>query len=807
MNLPLIKQRSQCCVLLKEMGQAWILTQECKEGVLLECLRYLKENEYKKYLQGMKATTQQEIFQDLSLLQYVINLLKNDVRHDRISALLEQVKLTEVVASYDQADVETVLKDLLVQPNYLKIYLDYFYHENLKEEEKKVLEMGLNNFYEKQSLLEESWIGQHRMLLLDDVISSRFLNEIKDYDRCLERYAVSREYRQVLTYIKGRMKNPVCLDDENAQELFEHGEEIQKLLNEMEQYFDESQMDKFCKLWLDNHALLYDLKHLKRKMEQASDMDVESLLAGRASYVAFCYNEYFPEALDSSKEKLVIYAVTHKKHAFLKLIRENFSVFKQISRSSVLLQHTFYAKCINLNTLNAKNLKACADMEYYSEEVLKVLAANEYTFDEMVLLYDLPIKYALLYEKISAARKDDRIRIMREIVKRKCLGSDVMLDEAAAQLSKKPLSHWLQQDFKHIKDLGSDIAMRLLGEYGRLKLLIPQIRNVAEARYILSNIENVVSLSSMQEIRENAIKCDEEWRYLAEMFRFTEEFVEQNKERIMNFIFTDGAHITALYLRRNTSKAEELRRLVTAELMGKFRELKYHGSDLQKELDFPVTESLKRNWMKNRSETDGRLSVWEEDGFIPVMKMGVVPYRTCLSYIDGTYSQCLIANHDSNKKVLYLSLDGKIVLRAALRLTKGTYRDMKKPDDTPRLQFVDLTVGENEQIETVQEQEDKEQLVLFLENEYVSELPEKMHEAAFQLMLTLLRKKAEELRALLVASCAYRKYASEEFISAFFSMYISKSKAGEQYLDSLGGSKHVNKEGSYERNKFLIDNK
>lgn len=120
---------------------------------------------------------------------------------------------------------------------------------------------------------------------------------------------------------------------------------------------------------------------------------------------------------------------------------------------------------------------------------------------------------------------------------------------------------------------------------------------------------------------------------------------------------------------------------------------------------------------------------------------------------------------------------------------------------------MDLTVGENEQIETVQEQEDKEQLVLFLENEYVSELPEKMHEAAFQLMLTLLRKKAEELRALLVASCAYRKYASEEFISAFFSMYISKSKAGEQYLDSLGGSKHVNKEGSYERNKFLIDNK
>lgn len=806
MNLPLMKQRSQCCMLLKEMKLAWKLTQTCKEGVLLECLHYLKENEYQKYLHGMNEATQIKIFQDFSLLQYILELRKNDVRNDRISALSEQVELEKAIASYEKAAVETVLKDPLVPSEYIRIYLDYYYHEDLEEERKKTLKTGLDHFYKKQSLLGESWIGQHGMLLLDDVISSHFLNEIKDYDRCLERYAASREYRQILSYIKGSMKNPVCLDDENAQELFEHGEEIQMLLNEMEQYFDESQMDIFCKLWLDNHALLYDMRHLKRKLEQSPGLDVESLLAGRASYVAFCYNEYFPEALGSRQEKLVIYAVTHKKHAFLKLIRENFSDFKQISPLSVLFQHSFYAGCINLNTLNAKNLKACAGLDYYSEEVLEILAAREHTFDEVALLYDLPIEYALLYEKISAARKDDRICIMREIVKKKCLNSDVVLDEAAAQLSKKKLSDWIQQDFKHIKALDADIAMRLLGEYGRLKQLIPQIRNIAEARYILNNIEKTACLSSMQEVRENAVSCNEEWNYLAEMFGFTEEFVKQNEDRVRDFIFTDGVHIITLFLRQNPNKKEELRRLVTAELMGKFRELKYHGSDLQKELDFPVTESHKRNWMKNRVETEGRLSVWEEDGFIPVMKMGEIPYRTCLSYIDGSYSQCLIANHDSNKKVLYLSLDGKIVLRAALRLTKGTYRDMKNPDDTPQLQFVDLAAGDNEQAESAQRQEDKEQLVLFLEREYVSELPESMHRTAFNLILSLLRKKAAELGALLVASCGYQKYASEEFISAHFSMYISKSKAGEQYLDSLGGSNHVNREGSYKRSRFLIDN-
>lgn len=81
-----------------------------------------------------------------------------------------------------------------------------------------------------------------------------------------------------------------------------------------------------------------------------------------------------------------------------------------------------------------------------------------------------------------------------------------------------------------------------------------------------------------------------------------------------------------------------------------------------------------------------------------------------------------------------------------------------------------------------------------------------MHKEAFNLMISLLRKKAAELRALLVISSAYRKYVSDEFIFAYFSMYISKSKAGEQYLDSLGGSNRVNREGSYERNKFFIDN-
>lgn len=39
------------------------------------------------------------------------------------------------------------------------------------------------------------------------------------------------------------------------------------------------------------------------------------------------------------------------------------------------------------------------------------------------------------------------------------------------------------------------------------------------------------------------------------------------------------------------------------------------------------------------------------------------------------------------------------------------------------------------------------------------------------------------------------------------SMYISRSKAGEQYLDSLGGDNRIEQEGSYRKYTFLVENR
>ena len=68
----------------------------------------------------------------------------------------------------------------------------------------------------------------------------------------------------------------------------------------------------------------------------------------------------------------------------------------------------------------------------------------------------------------------------------------------------------------------------------------------------------------------------------------------------------------------------------------------------------------------------------------------------------------------------------------------------------------------------------------------------------------MLKEKAKAMNALLVLSCNYKEEIDEQFISTRYYMYISKSKAGTQYLDSLSGQATISDEGQYKVNTFLI---
>ncbi len=74
-------------------------------------------------------------------------------------------------------------------------------------------------------------------------------------------------------------------------------------------------------------------------------------------------------------------------------------------------------------------------------------------------------------------------------------------------------------------------------------------------------------------------------------------------------------------------------------------------------------------------------------------------------------------------------------------------------------------------------------------------------QAAF---VDLAAQKADEMDVMLVLSRDYRDSCGTGFAQTRYDIYISKSKAGRQYLDSLDGEAAVTKEGSYKANTFLI---
>lgn len=76
-----------------------------------------------------------------------------------------------------------------------------------------------------------------------------------------------------------------------------------------------------------------------------------------------------------------------------------------------------------------------------------------------------------------------------------------------------------------------------------------------------------------------------------------------------------------------------------------------------------------------------------------------------------------------------------------------------------------------------------------------------------QLILDLVTKKALALNALLVVSPMYEHKMHEgSLVKRAYSIYISKSKAGEQYLDSLGGANATSQEGNfYWGNYYILD--
>lgn len=803
MNLQRIKIHRECCDLLLKAGLDKELTMRCNEQSILLCSEKIIEFGISEQIHELGADIQERLLNGHELREYVFELLRKGAPSSRCKSLLDQME-ADVLFEYDMDKVMDILSDDRISGRFLAVYLKYYRDADLTETEKEVLAYALANYFFYRKSEDEALLLAHNRLFCSELISSGFLLELHDYDACLIKIAEDERVFDILQEIYKMSGQDLKMDDDTFQQIEKEPDKIVENLRWAEQFFSQEEKQPFIKLLVENHSLLYDLEMLRKKVNSGLEQEAHQMVKNRIAYISFFYNnQYIDQWRGEHMEALIIYAISHKKKAFLLLIQENKEIFISLPSTSVLFQVEFYSHVVNINTLNQRNLRQCRKIINCQKEFLELFYDKKCTFEEFAVLSEVPIEYTELYFLLQISRVDDRLRVIREIIHRGCLEKGMNLPQIAEQLSVQPFSQWMQKTFSGIEGINSQVGMKVLENYKKIKHLIKDVRTVAEARYIACNALRFQKDTNMDHIRERVLRENEDWLQLQEKFQFTQEFIRENEERIRTFIFDDGAYIMWTYLKQMRQKTEELRRLVFAELSGRFRELKYFENDLEKELDFPVSEFSKNIWRKNLQEEKEDLRIWEEDGLLPVMRIGEVPYHTCLSYQTGTHKECLLACHDSNKKILCVSFKGKIVLRAAIRLTKGFCgTDEQRQKEMPQLEFADLS-NANEKGYEKQEIE-KEQLVLFLERAYMAELPENMQKLAVELIFRIMKRKAGLLRAALVASRFYCRWKPEGMHSAVFSVYISKSKAGSQYLDSLDGSKSVINEGSYQAHNFLL---
>lgn len=706
---------------------------------------------------------------------------------------------TDKVSDFSYEQVKAVYFDPLVTDGTAYSYMKYYGEQNVSKEEKEQL---VKSIAMCMDVLDFEKAGEKdRMLLVNPVFSSELLLNLLENVNNLK-ILQDQDLMELVNTLAGYEAEIRSLNQKQFDQMKERPVEILEKLRIVTRYIEKENLTDGLNLWLWNEALYEDLCKLERAFTDGADP--AEVFSSKVSYVNTLYQNPLSKislsSLSEEKSEILLYAITQKKKAFLNLINEEAELFYDLPNASMLLKKEVYQEYINLNTLNRKNLKDSADL-ILSRDRFELLAKREHTFEELKLLCTAKEAVIELYEHLTC-KSDERLLVLRELIKRECVPHSFwegQIEPLAAALSKKPLSRWIREDFWNIPDLSYGTALWLLVYREQLKGMEKEITMEQQALYLLKDLALVKECDSLSELKEKLILGDVSWRLLKEKLSFSEEFVQNNAARIGNFLFVGGAEIMETFLERQPSKIEEIRRLVTAELLGKFDELKYPSGDLMREIDFEVSEEAEKEWKIDRTFTSKNLVLKEETGLLPVMQIGEVPSYSCLSYRSGLNSDCLLSCFDSNKKFFFIRKNGQVVFRAMIRLTKGSYVGdrMRK-----KIQFADLSGAGKPK------EEEGEESVLFLERYYEKNLTNEEMDKAVYLVFVAAKEKAKKLGARLVLSCYYQDHVkTKEYLKSNYYLYISKSKNGSQYLDSLYGEASVSASGDYSSNIFLLENK
>ena len=663
--------------------------------------------------------------------------------------------------------------------------------------------------------------------LAEAVLQECDLSEKKEFEHNLEKFYildalpdswdVNRESERIKTFIKilncpgameiygraGRYAKNVFLPD--VRDYSTAAEIVGKtmaLLAEKLSKLDPNvmiQSDVYKRYFENASYIKFDQKLLSGYLKNLADMepyDAGKSVFWRAGFLGVCTGNRYTKlvyqmagkANEEDLMELVYEAIVDHKKSFLRLMEDDLDLFLQIPYESILFVKDF-RKLLNLNTLQKKDIltllkkdKEIGWLYTYNTMDFRGLSGT-YTFQELLAVCGQPEWIRKTYAKLDM-RVDEKLRRIRQIFRFNSLKGNRDPAAIAAALSNESFEDYCTR--RGIKD-ASKSDLFLLMELEQTDERVSSVANSAktgqDVKTILRNRKSELFEMGLNAFKKAFTDLDTDSSWLKEQI----EIPKEHQDAFTSFCLDGCASIVHDYYESNRGQqAENVLLIAKATIYGLLDEVKY--KDLHKEIGYSITREQENAWRENITLMDGKVKTGEYTDFASCMNIGVLPERTCMNYRDGAYNECLLSTFDANKKVIYVMEEDEIIGRAILRLSKLSDEGDKD------LHFEDVAEDTPE---------NKENLVVFLERCYKNGFSGKKAAMIYRKLYDLAKRKAELLGAGLVLADDYKTVAELNGLAKKRSyIYVSESKNGKQYLDSLGGN--CESGGYYVRGNFFF---
>lgn len=489
------------------------------------------------------------------------------------------------------------------------------------------------------------------------------------------------------------------------------------------------------------------------------------------------------------------------KKGFLKLVNNNIDIFLSLPEDNVIFKvesNSF----LNLNTLNEKNLKTLLTLTN-NDEIINLDLLSKFdnlTFNEFHFLVTKDIYMVKLFYKLYSLdlKIDYRLKVIKQLPnlklffnKWKMKDEDIenYLEKLSLSLIEKPFKdriNLLKENYKNLTEIKNEDFLIIVLEYDIFNSFLKEIYNSNDIYYIYKFHKEINGDTSLENFKKEKLKKDFYYQYLVNELNLSKEFLNKNSSRIIGFC-ERKLHKVFYYFMNNDNQGplqlENMKKIVKYELLGKIDEIKFVDKDFNLEIGLEISNKMKKIWKQNIHLNGKKYSIRETFNFEHIIRLGEYPVNTCQHWDGGEYSKCLLSNFDTNKKIIISTYNKKINARALIRLTKGSFDEISN-----KLTFVDFKNKKDLK-------KDKEEVVLFLEKTY-SGLDKSQLLIVKKQVIELAKNKAKELNVPLVVSNFYSDVLENEKL-VDYNLFISYSKNGCQYLDSLDGQAEEIEEGMY----------